>query len=391
MKKKINRSLAAVILASGSSNRMKSNVPKQYLTLNSKTVLETNILKFLSSKYVNLVIVVVSKKHIKYYSDIKAKYNNVIFLHGSNARQKSAFNALKYLSNLSYRYVLIHDAARPFLSNNLIFKLYSKIIKHDTAVIPITKATDSIKLYSKDVVVKNINREKICLAQTPQIFNFEILYSAYLKNKNILSNYTDDAEIFSQTKKKIYVIKGEYTNIKITYAHDWVNQNKMNNFTIKVGHGFDTHKLVKGNQIKLFGINIPHKYKLLGHSDADVGIHAIIDALLGACSLGDIGKHFPDTNQKYKSINSLILLKNIKNLIKNQKSEISHLDCTLVAEKPKIIEFNDTMRCKVAETLDIEKENISIKATTTEGLGFTGKEKGISCYCIATVKKFIVT
>ena len=157
------------------------------------------------------------------------------------------------------------------------------------------------------------------------------------------------------------------------------------NFTTKIGHGFDTHKLIKGKNITLFGVKIPHKLQLLGHSDADVGIHAIIDALLGSCSLGDIGKHFPDTDKKIKGINSLLMLSKVQKLLNECKASISHIDCTLVGESPKILKYTDKMCSKIAKALKTKKENISIKATTTEGLGFTGRKEGISCYCVATI------
>ena len=159
------------------------------------------------------------------------------------------------------------------------------------------------------------------------------------------------------------------------------------NFTTKIGHGFDTHRLIKGTNITLFGVSIPHKFKLLGHSDADVGVHAIIDALLGSCSLGDIGKHFPDTEKKIKGINSLTMLSKVQKLLSDAKANISHIDCTLVGESPKIAKYTDKMCIKLAKTLKTQKENISIKATTTEGLGFTGRKEGISCYCVATIKQ----
>ena len=159
------------------------------------------------------------------------------------------------------------------------------------------------------------------------------------------------------------------------------------NFIIKIGHGFDTHRLVKGKNITLFGLKIPHQFSLLGHSDADVGIHAIIDALFGACSLGDIGKYFPDSDKKLKGMNSLLMLSKAQFLITKAKANISHIDCTLVGESPKISKYTDKMCLKVAKILKTKKENISIKGTTTEGLGFTGRKEGISCYCVATIKQ----
>ncbi len=389
MQKKINKSLAGVILASGSGSRMKSTIPKQYLLINNISLLEINIEKFFDLPYLSYLIVVISKKHFKFYKDIKYKYNNVFFIEGGNSRQKSAFNALNFLKKFSCNYVMIHDAARPFISKKLIDNLYNKLQKVKTAVVPVVKIQDTIKLCEKNKVTKDINRDNLFLTQTPQLFEYKTLYKAYLQNKKILDNFTDDAQIFAKSTSIIHTVKGEIDNTKITTNKDWINKINMMNesFTTKIGHGFDTHKLIKGEYITLFGVRIPHKLKLLGHSDADVGVHAIIDALLGSCSLGDIGKHFPDTEKKIKGINSLLMLSKTQKLLNDAKATISHIDCTLVGESPKIAKYIDKMCIKLAKTLKIQKENISIKATTTEGLGFTGRKEGISCYCIATIKK----
>ena len=389
MRKKINISLAGIILASGSGKRMKSSIPKQYLLINNISLLEINIEKFFSLPYLSFLVVVINKKHLKLYKDIKNKYKSVFFIEGSSSRQKSAFNALIFLKKYSCKYVMIHDAARPFVKRKLIDNLYNKLKKFKTAVIPVLKIQDSIKLCKRNNVKENINRDDKYLAQTPQLFDYKTLYKAYLHNKGILHNFTDDSQIFAESDLNIYTVTGDINNIKITTDNDWISKVNImqKNYTTKIGHGFDTHRLIKGKNITLFGIKIPHEYSLLGHSDADVGIHAIIDALLGSCSLGDIGKLFPDTDKNIKDINSLIMLSKTQKLLSESKASISHIDCTLVGESPKIAKYSDKMITKLAKTLKTQKENISIKATTTEGLGFTGRKEGISCYCVATIKK----
>ena len=389
MQKKINKSLAGIILASGSGSRMKRTTPKQYLLINNISLLEINIEIFFSLPYLTYLIVVISKKHFRFYKAIKKKYKNVFFIEGGKSRQESAFNALNFLKKFTCEYVMIHDAARPFVSKELIDNLYGKLLKVRTAVVPVVKIQDTIKFCDKNKVTKDINRNNLFLTQTPQLFEYKTLYKAYLHNEKILNNFTDDAQIFAKGNSIIHTVKGDIDNTKITTNKDWINKINMmkENFTTKIGHGFDTHKLIKGKKITLFGIRIPHKFKLLGHSDADVGVHAIIDALLGSCSLGDIGKHFPDTEKKIKGINSLKMLSKTQKLLSDAKANISHIDCTLVGESPKIAKYTDKMCIKLAKTLKTQKENISIKATTTEGLGFIGRKEGISCYCVATVKQ----
>ena len=198
MQKKINKSLVGIILASGSGSRMKSKIPKQYLLINNISLLEINIEKFFSLDYLSLLIVVINKKHFKFYKEIKNKYKNAFFIEGGNSRQKSAFNALNFLKKYSYKYVMIHDAARPFISKKLIDNLYSKFQKVKTAVVPVVKIQDTIKLCEKNKVTKDINRDNLFLTQTPQLFEYKTLHKAYLHNEKILDNFTDDAQIFAK-------------------------------------------------------------------------------------------------------------------------------------------------------------------------------------------------
>ena len=217
MQKKINKSLAGIILASGSGKRMKSSIPKQYLLINNISLLEINIEKFFSLPYLSLLIVVINKKHLKFYKDIKNKYKNVFFIEGGNSRQKSAFNALNFLKKYSCKYVMIHDAARPFISKKLIDNLYNKLQKVKTAVIPVVKIQDTIKLCEKNKVKKDINRDNLFLTQTPQLFEYKTLYKAYLHNEKILDNFTDDAQIFAKSNLIIHTVKGDIDNIKDYY------------------------------------------------------------------------------------------------------------------------------------------------------------------------------
>jgi 2-C-methyl-D-erythritol 4-phosphate cytidylyltransferase / 2-C-methyl-D-erythritol 2,4-cyclodiphosphate synthase len=391
MKNIKNKSLVTVILASGLGQRAKKSIPKQYLTLNNKTLLEININKFLSLEIINKIIVVINKNHNSYYKNLLKKYNNIDFIYGGDSRQESSLNALLYLEKKGFQYVAIHDAARPFVSKKLIYKLYNCILKNRLAVIPVTKVNNSVKKCNKTNVINSIDRKNIFFSQTPQIFNFNKLSNAYKNFKNNLSEYTDDAQIFEANGNKVFTVVGDLENIKITTKDDWLMQkNKYeSNYSISVGQGYDVHKLIPGKHVKLFGVKIPFNFSLLGHSDADVGVHAIIDALLGAISAGDIGKIFPDTDNKNKNRNSLTMLKKINRIIKENKASINHIDCTLIGEKPKISKYTTKMRLNISETLNLDISSVSIKATTTEGLGFTGRKEGLACMCNATVKKII--
>ena len=383
-----NKRLVCVILASGLGVRANKRLPKQYFTINNKSLLEINIIKHTEINLVSKIIVVVNFKHKKYYQGLIDKYKNIDFIEGGNTRQKSSYNALKYLRYKKYHYIMIHDAARPFVTNTLIEKLCKYIINKKEAVIPVLKVNDSLKMCKYNKVISNVNRENIYVVQTPQIFYFSRLLKSYDKNIKNLSAFTDDSQIYHTNNNKIFTIAGEEHNIKITTLNQWLEMKKKfeNNFVYKVGTGFDVHKLVKGKNITLFGLKIPNNKSLLGNSDADVGVHAIIDAILGALSLGDIGKHFPDNNKKFKNISSLILLKKIYKLIKERKAEITHIDCTLIGEKPKISKYTKKMISIISDILKININDISIKATTTENLGFTGRKEGLACMCNVTIK-----
>ncbi len=383
------KNLVVVILASGTSQRIKQSTPKQYFILNKRTLLEINIKKFQAFNFVREIIVVINKNHKDFYSPLKKKYKTVKFINGDNSRQKSSYNALRYLKKSDVSFICIHDAARPFVSNKLIERLYKEIIINKNSVIPVLKASDSIKLCRNNLILKSISRKNIYLSQTPQFFDFKKLINAYENNIEDLVKFSDDSEVFLTNNIKVSTVQGDLNNVKITTINDWNTQKKLHqkSYITKVGLGYDVHRLIKGKSIILFGVKIPFKFKLSGHSDADVGIHAIIDAILGASSLGDIGKQFPDTNKKFKNIKSLDLLKKIKNLIDANGITLCHLDCTLIGEKPKIASYTNLMKKTISNTLKLNLDDISIKATTTEGLGFTGRKEGLACICNATIKK----
>jgi 2-C-methyl-D-erythritol 4-phosphate cytidylyltransferase/2-C-methyl-D-erythritol 2,4-cyclodiphosphate synthase len=392
MKNIKNKTIVTVILASGIGQRAKKKIPKQYLTLNNKTLLEININKFLFAKVNNKIVVVINKNHKNYYIGLLKKYTNIDFIYGSDSRQESSLNALLFLEKKGYKYVAIHDAARPFISKKLIYKLYNNILKNKLAIIPVIKESNSVKICKKKQVIKSVDRKNIFLSQTPQLFNFNKLIKAYKKFKNELSKYTDDAQVFEANGNKVFTVVGDTENVKITTEDDWLMQKYKfeSKYTICVGQGYDVHKLIPGKDITLFGVKIPFNFSLLGHSDADVGVHAIIDALLGAISAGDIGKVFPDTDNINKNKNSLIMLQKIKNVIKEKNAIVNHIDCTLIGEKPKISKYTKKMRLNISKTLNIDINSVSIKATTTEGLGFTGRKEGLACMCNATVRKIIL-
>ncbi len=326
-KKKKNRT-AAVILASGTGERFGGTIPKQYKKVLNQTILELSLKTFIKNSNINTIYVVFNIIHKKYIDPIKKKYKKIIFIQGENSRQKSSLNALNFIYKKKYyTNILIHDAVRPFTTNSIIDNIINGL-KYAEGVIPVLKVADSIKLVKKDLIIKNIDRKDLYFSQTPQAFSIQKLKKAYDNiKKGTLKNYTDDAQIFTAAG---------------------------------------------------FKVNITN--------DGDLGVHALIDSILGTLSAGDIGTHFPDTNNKYKNVSSLELLNKILVLLKKNKGEIIHVDNTIICEKPKLQKYILKMRKKISNMLDIEIDSLSIKATTTEKMGFIGRGEGIAVHSIATIE-----
>jgi 2-C-methyl-D-erythritol 4-phosphate cytidylyltransferase/2-C-methyl-D-erythritol 2,4-cyclodiphosphate synthase len=272
---------------------------------------------------------------------------------------------------------MIHDAARPNFSLDLLGKLIEQL-KFNDCVVPAIKTNDSIKLKTSNKI-KNLKRKNVYLIQTPQAFNYKILFDLQY-NKDI--NITDDASLFINSGKKIKIIKGEIKNNKITIKSDI----KVSD-SIKFGIGFDVHRLVPNKKLYLGGIRIPSNLGTLGHSDGDPVLHAVTDAILGACNMGDIGEKFSDKNDKYKNIRSTILLDKIIKTIKLKGYMINNIDINIITQKPKIKKFKKKITKCVAKICEVMESQINIKGKTTEKLGLIGKEKAIACEVIASVIK----
>jgi 2-C-methyl-D-erythritol 4-phosphate cytidylyltransferase/2-C-methyl-D-erythritol 2,4-cyclodiphosphate synthase len=280
--------------------------------------------------------------------------------------------------------VLIHDAARPNFSKNLIKKILIES-KKNSAVVPVLKLQDALKKkYSKKEFL-NVKRNNFFLTQTPQCFNSKEIFNLHKKNKD---KYSDDDLSLMKDSKKIKLIHGEKRNLKITDGVDFELFKSINKFSLKVGIGFDVHRLVKNKKLLLGGIKIPSTLGTLGHSDGDPVLHAIIDAILGACQMGDIGEKFSDKNKKFKNINSTYLIEKIIEQIENKNYEINNLDINIITQSPKLKKFKNKIIKNISKLCKIPLEKINIKAKTTEKLGVIGQEKAIAAEVIVSVIKY---
>ena len=377
----------AIILSGGTGNRFNSPLPKQLHTINNKSIIEYSVEKFVNVNLFNYIIVVSHKDLIK--KTIKLlPYKNIIFTKGGITRQESVFNGLKEAAKFKPKNIIIHDAVRPFFSEKLIQELLNNLTNHD-GVIPSVNIYDSIR-YNLKNNYKDVDRENLKLIQTPQAFKFQSIFQAHRKFKKI--NFTDDSLILYKLKNSIKLIKGEPSNFKITTKEDLKfgellikGENYMQD--IRVGSGFDVHKFKQGDHLIIFGVKLPFKKSLEGHSDADVGFHSIVDAILGALCMGDIGNHFPPTDIKWKNKPSIFFMKHAKDLLKKNNFIINNLDVTLICEEPKVSRYKKKFIVSISKALELNHKLVNIKGTTTEKLGFLGRKEGIACQVSVTISK----
>ena len=376
-------SLFLILLAAGEGKRLKSNTPKPFHKINNKTLLEHSINAFDAFKEIKKKIIVYNKKNKKYLSKIDLK--NSIKITGGKTRQESVFMALKKIRNMNCKKVLIHDAARPSPPKFLIKNLLNKI-KNNDAVIPIIKTFDATKRANENFIFKNISRDSLRFAQTPQGFTYKKIYEKHKQNRNIF--FDDDSALFTESGDKVISINGSKKNLKITDKEDLILFKSLSRGRTYIGLGFDVHKLIKKRKLFLGGIKIPFKLGLDGHSDADPVLHALIDSLLGACRLGDIGKKFSNKNKKYKNIRSTILLSKTIDLIKSKNFFINNVDINIILQEPKVKKYSKKMIKKISKICQINPNQINIKGKSTEKLGLIGKGKAIAAEVIASVTNY---
>ena len=379
-------SFSLIILAGGKSHRFKSNISKPYQKIAGKSLIEINLIKARQFKEIKKIILVFNRKDSKLIRSLKLK--NVQLIAGGKNRQQSTFNALKYLTNnKSISKVLIHDVARPNFSEKL-FRSIIRNMKNSRAVIPKIKIQDAVKQIidsSNEEYILGKKRDNLFLTQTPQAFNLKEIYQLH---KNNALKYKDDDISLYMNLNKVKFIEGEKNNFKITDKKDFDNLKNIYQSKINVGIGFDVHRLVPKKKLYLAGLKIKSSLGTLGHSDGDPVLHAITDAILGACRLGDIGQMFSNKNKKLKNIRSTILLKQVIEKIKSKAYLINNIDINIITQTPKIKKLKNKMIDSIIKICEISKDQINIKGKTTEKLGVIGNEKAIACEVITSVIKY---
>jgi 2-C-methyl-D-erythritol 4-phosphate cytidylyltransferase/2-C-methyl-D-erythritol 2,4-cyclodiphosphate synthase len=367
-----NKKIAALIVAAGTGERFGNATPKQYLPLMGKPVVQWSIDAFRNHPMITDVIVVTQG----------VKIDGVSTIIGGSTRQQSVHKGLEAFRAAKPDLVLIHDAARPLISADLITSLCNAAMVSGAAV-PALPVTDTVKRNGKTE-----SRDGLYTVQTPQAFRFELIDGLHQKYQD--ENFTDDAALCEAEGHAVTMVQGQQDNIKITHPQDITRAEQFlfaRNGDVRTGQGYDVHRLVPATdsrKLMLCGIAIPHDHVLEGHSDADAGLHAITDAILATICADDIGQHFSPKDPRWKNADSSVFLGHAAGLVTQQGGMITHVDVTLICEAPKIAPHRDAMRQKIAEIMHLDPQRISVRATTTEGLGFTGRREGIAAQSIVT-------
>jgi 2-C-methyl-D-erythritol 4-phosphate cytidylyltransferase/2-C-methyl-D-erythritol 2,4-cyclodiphosphate synthase len=384
--------VCAVVVAAGKSERM-GGVDKLMVELAGKPVLRRCLEAFEACDVIEHICLVTAPERLEPYGGLAGqwgitKLKDVIA--GGKTRMQSVYNGLKALPK-DCDFVAIQDGARPFTTEDIILRTYHSARHRDSGVAAI-RCRDTVKsARGGGLVYSTLDRSALWLVQTPQTFYYKAIRRAYDRAVAAGMDATDDAAVVESAGVNVFLVEGSADNIKITTPEDIERgeaiaraRNGMMRM-LRVGEGFDAHRLAQGRPLILGGVEIPHEKGLHGHSDADVLIHAIMDALLGAAGLGDIGMHFPDTDDAYKGISSLALLERVAFMLRERGWRIGNIDATVAAQRPKLAHHIPAMRENIARALGISPESVNVKATTTEGMGFEGREEGISARAVAFI------
>jgi 2-C-methyl-D-erythritol 4-phosphate cytidylyltransferase/2-C-methyl-D-erythritol 2,4-cyclodiphosphate synthase len=389
-----SKSIAVIIVAAGRGERASadgSSEPKQYRPIAGVPMLARTTGAFLAVPDVTHVVMVIHADHEQRHAALGLSDARLMEpVMGGETRQASVLAGLQALAPLRPDLVLIQDAARPFVTPKVIGDVIDAL-KHNDGALPALPITDTIKRSADgQQVTTTEDRNQLFAAQTPQGFRFGQIFSAHMRASTIRRQFTDDAEIAEWAGLQVALVPGDRNNIKLTHPEDFARAERIISgdqvMETRVGTGFDVHPFEPGNAVWLGGVRIPHDKKLKGHSDADVALHALTDAILGAIGEGDIGVHFPPSDMQWRGAASTVFLKHAGSLVTKAGGRIVNLDVTIVCEAPRIAAHVPAMQAVIGETLGIATTRIAVKATTSEQLGFTGREEGIVAMASASIE-----
>ncbi len=371
--------LAAILVAAGRGSRAGGDIPKQWQPLAGRRVFDWAYAALAEHPAVEAVVAVINPDDAVH---VPAGIEAVL---GGATRAASVQAGLGALHGRGFTHVLIHDGARACLSAEVIDTVIAALNTHDAAA-PALPVTDALWRGVAGEVTGTQSREGLYRAQTPQGFDLAKISAAHTQADDMAS---DDVEVARAARLAVAIVEGHEDNLKVTLPEDFARAERIlaEQMDIRLGNGFDVHAFTEGDAVVLCGVNVPHSKALLGHSDADVGMHAVTDALYGALAEGDIGRHFPPSDPQWKGAASHIFLEHACELARSSGYVISNIDCTLICEQPKIGPHAADMQSEMARIMGLASDRVSIKATTSERLGFTGREEGIAALATATLVK----
>lgn len=378
--------ITAIIVAAGGGTRLGGQVPKAYVPLAGIPMIRYSLQSLIMHPAVEQVLVAIHPEHQSYFDAATQGMTGVKAVFGGATRSDSVRASLHALQGNPPDIVLIHDAARPILPHQVIDDVIAAC-NAETAVMPALAVVDTLRKNAEHENFPTVARDGLLQVQTPQAFDYKAIYTAYAACDTAMS---DDIAIWQKTGKKLVSVAGSPLLHKLTHAQDVIlleallQPHRIN----RTAMGYDVHRLVANTgekPLKIGGVQIAHDYVLEGHSDADVLLHAITDALLGTLANGDIGSHFPPSDMAHKNRDSADFIHHAAALINHSGGSIQHVDCTVICEAPKITPYRDAIRQNIAHLLNLPIRSVSVKATTTEGLGFTGRKEGIAAQAVVTV------
>lgn len=382
--------VAAIVVAAGRGLRAGGDVPKQYRAIAGEPVIRPSLARFASHRAIDAVQPVIHPDDAAMFQAATAGLDLLSAVHGSATRQGSVRAGMEALAPRKPDIVLIHDAARPFLSDALVTRAIDAARASGAAVPAIAVADTVKKIDSTGAIVATIDRTDLRMVQTPQAFAFPMLLDAHRRAAAAgREDFTDDAALAEWAGQRVAVFEGEAGNVKLTTGDDFVRAETLRMAAlsdVRTGNGFDVHAFVEGDHVMLGGVRIAHSRGVTGHSDADVALHALVDAVLGALAEGDIGQHFPPSDPQWRGVSSDRFLAFACERVRARAGVVAHLDVSIVCEAPRISPHRDAMRARIAAIAGIPLTRVAVKATTSEKLGFTGRGEGIVAMATATVR-----
>ncbi len=374
--------IAVLIVAAGKGERSGRSRPKQYESLAGRPMLRRSVEAFggLAAKPATIQVVIGPGQEGLYAAAMPGGSPPVT---GGARRQDSVRLGLEALAGDPPDFVLIHDAARPLVSPKVISDVVAALEGGAEGAVPMLALADTLRRKEGEGW-STLSRDNLYRAQTPQGFRFAAILKAH--RDHAANEATDDVEIAGLSGLKVEAVPGEETNLKITTETDFALAERLLGGESVTAMGYDAHRFGEGDHVWLCGVKVPHDHGLIGHSDADAGLHALTDAILGSIGAGDIGQHFPPGDERWRGAPSWKFLDHAAKLVKEKGGRITHCDVTLICERPKIGPHREAMRARIAEILAMPIERVSVKATTTEGMGYTGRREGLAAQAVATVR-----